>query len=94
MSINFPFIKSLGLKTVLHLGADVPPKETRNFYTECNVHFVRLTPIPSLILSQIHLGLKAWKPEESWRPVTEELIKEALEKVLDPSFHPIMVTCR
>jgi hypothetical protein len=44
-------------------------------------------------LVKIHLGLKAWKPDLTWKPVTEELIKEALEIVLDISYHPIMVMC-
>jgi hypothetical protein len=39
------------------------------------------------------LGLKAWKPDTTWKPVTEELIKEALEIVLNVENHPVMVTC-
>jgi tyrosine-protein phosphatase SIW14 len=40
------------------------------------------------------LGLKAFaKPDGGWKPVTEELIKEALEIVLDINYHPILVMC-
>eukprot|EP01135_Chromosphaera_perkinsii_P011411 Nk52_evm56s2391 gene=Nk52_evmTU56s2391 len=41
----------------------------------------------------VHLGYKAWKPDAGWKPVSEELIKEALELVLDVSSHPVMVSC-
>jgi tyrosine-protein phosphatase SIW14 len=78
--INFPFIKMLGLKTVIQLSPEVPIKAVTQFLEENNINF-------------IHLGLKAWKPDASWKPITEELIKEALEIVLDVKSHPVMVTC-
>mmetsp|Transcript_18097 Transcript_18097/g.25312 ORF Transcript_18097/g.25312 Transcript_18097/m.25312 type:complete len:192 (-) Transcript_18097:71-646(-) len=78
--INFPFIKTLELKTVIQLSPEVPIKAVTTFYQESKIQ-------------HIHLGLKAWKPDETWKPVTEELIKEALEIVLDADYHPILVTC-
>jgi tyrosine-protein phosphatase SIW14 len=70
----------LGLKTVIQLSPEVPIKAVTQFLEENNINF-------------IHLGLKAWKPDASWKPITEELIKEALEIVLDVKSHPVMVTC-
>jgi len=78
--INFPFITSLALKTVIQLSPEVPIKAVTTFFQENSIR-------------HIHLGLKAWKPDGSWKPVTEELIKEALEIVLDINYHPIMVMC-
>lgn len=46
-----------------------------------------------LMCLQIHLGLRVWKPYATWKPVSEELIKDALEIVLDVNTHPIMVMC-
>jgi len=78
--INFPFIKMLGLKTVVQLSPEVPIKAVTQFLEENNIKL-------------IHLGLKAWKPDLTWKPVTEELMKEALEIVLDVNTYPVMVTC-
>lgn len=77
---NFPFIKMLGLKTLIQLSPEVPIKAVTQFLEESSINF-------------IHLGLKAWKPDASWKPITEELIKEALEIALDVNSHPVMVTC-
>jgi len=80
LPINFPFIKSLGLKAVVQLSPEVPIKAVTTFFQENNIE-------------HIHLGLKAWKPDATWKPVTEELIKEALELVFNVKYHPIMVMC-
>ncbi|PRP75704.1 hypothetical protein PROFUN_15618, partial [Planoprotostelium fungivorum] len=78
--LNFPFIKQLGLKTILQLSPEVPTRAVSTFFQENDINL-------------IHLGLKVWKPDESWRPVTEELIKEALEILLNKDNHPIMLMC-
>jgi len=44
-------------------------------------------------LRQIHLGLRIWRPEATWKPISEELIKEALQIVLDVTKHPILIAC-
>ncbi|EFA74802.1 hypothetical protein PPL_11835 [Heterostelium album PN500] len=48
--INFPFIKLLGLKTVVQLSPEVPIKAVTTFLEENNINL-------------IHLGLKAWKAD-------------------------------
>jgi len=78
--INFPFIKQLQLQTVIQLSPEVPIKAVTSFFQENNIE-------------HIHIGLKVWKPDVTWKPVTEELIKEALEYALDVRYHPIMVMC-
>jgi len=84
--INFSFIKLLNVQTIVQLSPEVPIKALTTFMEDNNIRHIHL--------GLIHLGLKAWKPDhESWKPVTEELIKEALEIVLDTTYHPIMVMC-
>eukprot|EP01111_Echinosteliopsis_oligospora_P008346 TRINITY_DN2392_c0_g1_i1.p1 TRINITY_DN2392_c0_g1~~TRINITY_DN2392_c0_g1_i1.p1 ORF type:complete len:167 (+),score=30.23 TRINITY_DN2392_c0_g1_i1:244-744(+) len=70
----------LGLKTVVWLSPEVPIKAVSQFFEENGINM-------------IHLGLKAWKADTSWKPVSEELIKDALEIVLNVDTHPVIVTC-
>ncbi|KAK5583927.1 hypothetical protein RB653_005532 [Dictyostelium firmibasis] len=77
---NFPFIKLLSLKTVVQLSPEVPIKAVSSFFQENNINL-------------IHLGLKSWKVDSSWKPLTDELIKECLEIVLDYNYYPLMITC-
>ncbi|KYQ89847.1 Arf guanyl-nucleotide exchange factor [Tieghemostelium lacteum] len=80
--VNFPFIKMLGLKTVIQLSPEVPIKAVSTFFEENSINL-------------IHLGLKSWKVDtsSSWKPITEELIKECLEFVLNYDYYPLMITC-
>ncbi|KAL1920668.1 uncharacterized protein VTP21DRAFT_1045 [Calcarisporiella thermophila] len=77
---HFAFIRSLHLKTVVALSPESPSRAIINFLQENKIKLV-------------HLGLRAWKPNLGWRPVSEELIKEGLELVLDFEHHPILVMC-
>ncbi|CAG8514483.1 7592_t:CDS:2 [Ambispora gerdemannii] len=77
---HFPFVKSLDLKTVVILSPEVPTRAATTFLEENNINL-------------IHLGLRTWKPNIGWRPVSEELIKDGLELVLDVGNHPILVMC-
>lgn len=78
--INFPFLSSLNLRTVVRLSPEAPARAVLNFFAENDIKFV-------------HLGLKAYRAESSWRRVTDDLIKEALEVVLDAANHPVCVNC-
>jgi tyrosine-protein phosphatase SIW14 len=35
--------------------------------------------------------LKVWKPEITWKPVSEEIVKDTLEFVLNSQNHPVMI---
>ncbi|KAA8495939.1 putative tyrosine-protein phosphatase [Porphyridium purpureum] len=77
--ISFPFIKLLKIKTVLLLSADVPTKLVRTFFEENSftVH---------------HLGLESSKVDaDSWKPLSDELVKDALELALDARTHPVLL---
>jgi protein tyrosine/serine phosphatase len=76
--ISFPFIKLLNLKTVLLLSAEVPTKVVCNFLEENNITLV-------------HLGSRSLTTETSWKPMSEELVKDGLEWVLDKKSHPLLV---
>ncbi|KAL2641920.1 hypothetical protein R1flu_009507 [Riccia fluitans] len=77
---NLPFLLHLRLRTLLYLSPDPLLPAFITFLDKCATRF-------------IHLGLKVWKPFASWKPVSEELIKDALEIILDVNNHPIMVMC-
>ncbi|KAL6060379.1 Tyrosine-protein phosphatase OCA1 [Balamuthia mandrillaris] len=83
--INFPFIRQLKLKTVVSLSPDLPNKAVSTFFSDNGI-------------TLIHLGLKTLdtkykKGASTNKPISEELIKEALEVVLDAGSHPIMIMC-
>ncbi|KAJ3189377.1 hypothetical protein HDU85_003006 [Gaertneriomyces sp. JEL0708] len=55
-------------------------KDVLSFLDECGIRVIML-------------GQQTWRPNLGWRPVSEELIKEGLELVLNVQNHPIMVLC-
>ncbi|KAH8553293.1 tyrosine phosphatase family-domain-containing protein [Umbelopsis sp. PMI_123] len=79
---HFTFIKQLNLRTVVVLSPEQPNRHTLSFLEECGTKLV-------------HLGLATWKPTQpsTWRPVSEELIKEGLEMTLDAEAQPLLVMC-
>ncbi|CAJ0626611.1 12505_t:CDS:2 [Entrophospora sp. SA101] len=77
---HFPFIKSLNIKIILVLSPEVPARSIMGFIEENKIKL-------------IHLGTRVWKPILSWRPVSEELIKDGLELILDVKNYPILVLC-
>jgi len=76
---NFGYVKGLNLRTVLLLSPELPLRTTTDFFDA-----------EGITLSQ--LGLHVWSPEDE-KPISDELIKEALEVVLDITRHPLMVMC-
>ncbi|CAG8802325.1 9457_t:CDS:2, partial [Dentiscutata erythropus] len=79
---HFPFIKSLNLKTILLLSPEAPTRSVGNFLEENNIKLVPL-----------YESMKVWKSTPGWQPVSEELIKDGLEMVLDIKNYPILVMC-
>jgi len=75
---NFSFIQTLQLKTVLLLSPEMPLRAVTNFLKQEKVQLVQL-------------GLKIWSPESS--PVSDELVKGALEYALDAQSHPLLIMC-
>ncbi|ORX75372.1 protein-tyrosine phosphatase [Anaeromyces robustus] len=77
---NFPFIKTLNLRTALLLSPEIPTRTVSFFFEESGIKLV-------------HLGIKTWKPDIEWRPVSDELIKEGIEFILNVQNHPTIVIC-
>eukprot|EP00126_Sphaerothecum_destruens_P008916 Sdes_comp20383_c0_seq3m14273 len=76
----FDFITQLKLKSFVILSPATPLRAVSDFFASKNIQLV-------------HLGLKAWKPDAGWKPVSEELMKEALEFILNSETHPVLVAC-
>ncbi|TPX31858.1 hypothetical protein SmJEL517_g04919 [Synchytrium microbalum] len=79
-SSSFSFIKPLGLKTCLVLSTDPPSRSLLGFFEDCGTKFV-------------HLGSHPNSRSLGWRPVSEELIKDGLELILDKANYPVLVMC-
>eukprot|EP01062_Namystynia_karyoxenos_P056649 TRINITY_DN47576_c0_g1_i1.p1 TRINITY_DN47576_c0_g1~~TRINITY_DN47576_c0_g1_i1.p1 ORF type:complete len:235 (+),score=79.29 TRINITY_DN47576_c0_g1_i1:77-781(+) len=78
---NVPFLRQLRLRTIVLLSFE--PLE-RIVQRLCDGEGgVRL----------LHLGKKLWLPETTWKERSESLVKEALEVVLDPAEHPLLLCC-
>ncbi|KAL1934989.1 hypothetical protein VTP01DRAFT_4129 [Rhizomucor pusillus] len=80
--LHFPFIRQFAFKTVLMLSPEMPQRVALNMMEEANMKL-------------IHLGMATWKPTQpsTWRPVSEELIKEGLELILNRDTHPVLIMC-
>ena len=78
---SFEFLQGLGLKNALIMSPELPTRRLRSFF-ESNGVGVR------------HLGLEAWRPQDDDPdPLSAELLKEALEFVLDGGTHPLLILC-
>mmetsp|Transcript_1961 Transcript_1961/g.5420 ORF Transcript_1961/g.5420 Transcript_1961/m.5420 type:complete len:230 (+) Transcript_1961:2-691(+) len=77
---NLAFLARLKLKTILYLSPAVLLRAVANFLQQSQI-------------TLHNLGLQAWRPEASWTPITQELMKDALELVLDVRNHPLLVCC-
>ncbi|ORX37308.1 protein-tyrosine phosphatase [Kockovaella imperatae] len=73
-----PFLASLSLKTIISLTAEHPIKPLLQFVKASNVNFV-------------HLGVSLWFPLTDWKPIRDEVVKAALEMILDTRNHPILL---
>lgn len=77
--LNFQFVSDLNLKTIVHLSPEVTLRAVSKFINEKKIKL-------------LHLGLKFWRPS-GWSLISEELVKEALEVVLDRRNHPMLIMC-
>jgi tyrosine-protein phosphatase OCA1 len=75
--LNFPFLERLQLKTVLFIAPEDPNKRFLDFVDDQEI-------------TLHHLGSNS---SNSWDPISEEVVLECLELVLDPRNYPIMVMC-
>ncbi len=92
-SLNFPHLAQLGLKTIIFLAPDQPSQEFLNFVTDQEIEF-------------LHLGSPHWNNHNASRQtssknvnnsqlglISEELVLDALEIILERENYPILVMC-
>ena len=77
---NFSFLRQYGLRTAVVLSPEKLVPSVTDFFEENSIEVY-------------HIGLTAWKPAESWKPVSDELIKEGLQIILDANTYPVMIMC-
>lgn len=39
----------------------------------------------------VHLGATLFQPQNDWRPISDEIVKAALEIMLDKRSHPVLI---
>lgn len=77
---HFAFIDTLGLRTIIVLNLNRPPKVVRSYAAERKVDLV-------------HMGLRPWRSSNTaeWMVLSHELIMDAITFVLDVRNHPVLV---
>ncbi|KAJ3042697.1 tyrosine-protein phosphatase required for protection against superoxide stress (By similarity) [Rhizophlyctis rosea] len=78
--LNFPFLEKLGLRTVVYLAQEEPTPRFLNFIDDQEIKLH-------------HLQLQGGAPSNAWDPMSEEVVLEALELILDPTNYPLVVMC-
>lgn len=76
--LNFPFLERLKLKGIVYLAPEEPNQGVLSFIDDQDIEFY-------------HLGLN--NASNPWDPISEDVVVEALELILDPSVYPLLVMC-
>ncbi|KAJ3200566.1 tyrosine-protein phosphatase required for protection against superoxide stress (By similarity) [Dinochytrium kinnereticum] len=76
--LNFPFLEKLGLKTVIYLAPEEPNQRFLNFIDDQDINLR-------------HMGANA--SANAWDPISEDVVLEALDCILDPRSYPIAIMC-
>ncbi|KAK4683556.1 hypothetical protein P7C73_g6690, partial [Tremellales sp. Uapishka_1] len=72
------FLSTLSLKTILSLTPEHPIKPLIAFTRGTHIDF-------------IHIGTILWRPLTDWKPIRDEVVKTALEMMLDKRNHPLLI---
>ena len=75
---NFPFLKKIGLKSILYL---CPERYADNNMEFCRTHNIKV----------LQFGIEGNK--EPFVHIPEEAIRRAVEQLCDPRNHPILIHC-
>ncbi|CAG8466046.1 9292_t:CDS:2 [Cetraspora pellucida] len=79
--LNFPFLEKLGLKTVVWLASEEPNQRFLDFIDDQEIQFHNLGNVGGM------------SSVSAWDPITEEVVLEALEHILNPHNYPMIVMC-
>ncbi|ORX57253.1 putative tyrosine phosphatase family protein [Piromyces finnis] len=75
--LNFPYLERLGLKTVVFLAPEEPNQKFLNFIDDQEIQLY-------------HLGSTS---TSAWDNISEEIVLEALDLILNPENYPLIVMC-
>ncbi|KAJ3339189.1 tyrosine-protein phosphatase required for protection against superoxide stress (By similarity), partial [Kappamyces sp. JEL0680] len=84
--LNFPFLETLGLKKILFLAPEDP---SQRYSRSAHARFLNFVDDQDIELH--HLGYN--QIANAWDPISEEVVLEALELILNPKHYPLMVMC-
>ncbi|KAJ1969298.1 tyrosine-protein phosphatase required for protection against superoxide stress (By similarity) [Dimargaris xerosporica] len=76
--LNYPFLERLGLKHIIWLAPEEPSQSFLNFTDDQEIEVH-------------HLGV--FDAANAWEPVTEDIVLQALELILEPANHPMAIMC-
>ena len=76
--MNFPFLQTLNLKTVVYLSFDAPSVFFKEFLQEHNIELVQIS---------------GNETSPMYQKISENLIIDALHSILNPHAYPIIVMC-
>lgn len=76
--VQIHFLSTLGLRTIVSLTVEHPIRPLLAYARAAGVRFV-------------HLGATLFQPLNDWRPISDEVVKAALEIVLDVRSHPVLI---
>ncbi|KAL7415328.1 tyrosine phosphatase family-domain-containing protein [Mrakia frigida] len=77
---QIPFLKTLGLKTILSLTPEASHPTLSTFYAQNGIE-------------EIPLGMTLWQPYQmkDYRPISDQLVKETLEMILVKKIGPVLI---
>ncbi|KAK9486814.1 tyrosine phosphatase family-domain-containing protein [Lipomyces starkeyi] len=77
--LNFPFLQTLSLNTILSIGQEKPSPAVELFARE---HNIKIT----------HMQLPAWKiSEEEWKLLPDAVVQRSLSYVLNTRYYPLLI---
>lgn len=83
---HFPFVRQLKLHTIVYLSPEEAPRPLQDFCKE-EEHQLTLMSLGN------QAPLLTGRSGTSWTPLPGEVVKIALETVLDVSRHPLIIVC-
>eukprot|EP00252_Welwitschia_mirabilis_P011307 TRINITY_DN25434_c0_g1_i1.p1 TRINITY_DN25434_c0_g1~~TRINITY_DN25434_c0_g1_i1.p1 ORF type:complete len:200 (-),score=30.19 TRINITY_DN25434_c0_g1_i1:295-894(-) len=78
-SINFPFLETLGLRSIIYLCPEAYPEANKDFLRKNNIQLFQF-------------GIDGHK--EPFVNIPENTIREALKVLLEPRNHPVLIHCK
>lgn len=89
--LNFPFIERLGLRTIVFLAPE--EASTKLYAPMAGILFRCLCRLAFVEDQEIRLHHLSGLSTNAFDPISENVVLEALEIIMDPSKFPLMVMC-